>query len=229
MSTERARRWPAASQFHLRAVLLLVVLAACAAPRIERPAALRPVLVPFDYQPPRREPARPALFRLTMPPESVLPVAAETLRERGFAVERVDPRRGLLVVRYSGDPEPWVDCGTLRVRDGGELRAYPAAAASLRADRVLDGSWQLVRNLRLDARVVASLRNGGGGTAGVRATYVLTKLVDQVDADGRVLASTRETMMFETGGVGRFRKGTRCVATGRLEEEVARALTGVAS
>lgn len=209
--------------------LLLAGLAACAAPTVRPPADDRPILLPFDYTPPQRSPARPVLLAAPAAPARLLPAAAAALERRGFEIERVDPGRGLLVVRLGGPPEPWVDCGTLRISRNGTVREVPAATASLRADRVTDGDWQLLRNLRLDARVVAAVRPGADGGVGVRATYVLTQVVDQIDAAGRVLGSARETVAFETGGVGTFRKGTRCVPTGALEEEVARAVAGAGS
>lgn len=215
-----ASRWAAS-------LLLPALLAACTGVGVERSAALHPALAPFEYRPPDREPAQPVVVRLRGMPERVLPAAARTLEERGFEPEQVDPGRRLLVLRYRGAPEPWVDCGTLQVREAGEPRSRPAAAATLRADRSPDGGSQLVRSLRLDARVVVALRQQLGGRAAVRTTYVLTELVDRVGADGRVLASARETARFETGGVGSFREGMRCVATGRLEEEVARVLARV--
>lgn len=192
--------------------LATLILGACAG----GPAML---LDEVRYREPDSPPAPPVRSELGVGGRQVLEAGADALEEAGFALETVEPDRGLLIVRYSGGPEGYVNCGEIRGDDGWQ----PAAATRLDIQRFLEQpNWRAMRQMRLDARIINRLRTGDGEEElTTRATYVLTRTVDTIDDDGRILGSSRETIHFESGGVGRFAKGTRCHPTGELERGVA--------
>ena len=52
----------------------------------------------------------------------------DRLIQSPLEVDLADPERGIIVARYSGDPEPYVTCGWILVDRGGELeQVLPAA------------------------------------------------------------------------------------------------------
>jgi hypothetical protein len=83
------------------AALLCAGLAGCAAPKA--PA--------LDYLPPSGAPAAHRSALVEQPPWLVLGNIVDRLQQRGLPVTELDEAAGELVVAYSGDPEPYVDCG----------------------------------------------------------------------------------------------------------------------
>lgn len=213
-----------------------LALAACAAPP---PAADPPpprIPVERAYRPPAGPPPPP--------PTLVAPLApAAAIDALAGALARLDPelRRGSaadgtawLVLTSRGDPEPFLDCGSFEaVAPDGRVERLPAARLAVRlAVPAAAGREVLLRQLRLDGRLAVAARpEGRGSRLEVVASYVLTRTVDRVALDGRVLDSQRQTVAFESGAAGRFDQGLECRPTGRLEAaviEAAERLTGAA-
>ena len=139
-----------------------------------------------------------------------------------FTITELDEQAGFVVVRYSGDPEPYVDCGWIVTYDAGELERISAATAGASFDRMIERDpARLNRQLRLDGRMVVSLTPRGAGTVvGTSTTYVLTKVIDMAGPDGASRGQALETISFGTGESGTFAKGTRCQPNGRFERVV---------
>jgi hypothetical protein len=80
----------------------------------------------------------------------------------------------------------------------------------------------LLREMRLDALVAIEVRQDAADND-VRVTttaiYVLSKMISRIYKGGEAgPVLEREVISFVSGEVGRFQKGTSCVATGRLED-----------
>jgi len=183
----------------------------------------------FLYEPSDRRPPGAQEHRVKAPAGWLLEHVAAHLRELGMRVEQTDRgERRLLVAFYAGDPREFVDCGLVSMVAGeGEaprvLQRYSADRPETRTYRVLRGRRVgLLREMRLDARVVVGIAPGKddeGARVTSEAVYVLTKTVSRV-YEGGVAGPVldREVVGFGSGEIGRFAKGTRCVATGRLED-----------
>jgi hypothetical protein len=141
----------------------------------------------------------------------------------------------VFVVRYSGDPRDYIDCGTLSLRQssGDAPRQVNAAEDKVqlpRTSRYPDG--RLERKLRLDSRTTLYLTElpGGGTLIDDSTRYVVTKEIHTFafgggkDGKDKWLGTTRETVAFNTGEIGTFKAGTTCVATGRLEQALIQGL-----
>ena len=164
--------------------------------------------------------ARSAVIQ--QPPELLLGAIVDQLQQGPFTITEVDEEAGFVVARYSGDPEPYIDCGWIVTYDAGELERIPAATAGASFDRMIERDpARLNRQLRLDGRMVVSLTPRGAGTVvGTSTTYVLTKMIDMAGPDGSRRGQAYETISFGTGESGTFAKGTRCQPNGRFERVV---------
>jgi hypothetical protein len=179
----------------------------------------------FVYEPPGRPPRGARSHYVEAPADWLMEHMAAHLRELGLVVEQADPSQRSLVAVYAGDPREFVDCGEVRMLVDGRRprppRQYSANRPETRTYRVTRGRRVgLLREMRLDARVAVKVEPDGKG---VRVTsdviYVLTKTVSRVYRGGEAgPALDREVMSFVSDEIGRFRKGTSCVATGRLED-----------
>ena len=90
-----------------------------------------------------------------------------------------------------------------------------------RTYRMVDGKRiGLLREVRLDARLAVEVEAQGKGTrVTADAVYVLTKAISRVFKGGQPgEALDHEMMSFTSAEIGRFRKGTSCIATGKLED-----------
>ncbi|MCB9944914.1 MAG: hypothetical protein H6851_15000 [Geminicoccaceae bacterium] len=182
-----------------------------------------------DYRPPSTAPGLPARETVQGSEAAAIQGAASDIERLGFHVESVDLENGLLTADYLGDAERYVDCGSMRL--GNEGVYLPASSPRMNLNAFPDQpSWLALRQMRLDARLVARTRTVGYDTQlNATAVYVLTRTVDTLGNDGAVLGTVRETISFETGGVGRFDNGTTCHPTGELERTVANAMVTAAT
>jgi hypothetical protein len=198
------------------AVLLTAGLCACAGPRTPE----------LDYLPPSAAPARDRSALVEQQPWLVLGNVLDHLQQRGLPVTAVDEAAGELVVAYSGDPEPYVDCGWIVTYREDDLDRLPAATADASFARRWNGRVVRVeRDLRLDARMTVRVEPAGEDAV-VRAVsaYELTKTVAPQAAE-RPLHT--ETISFPTGASAAFSSGTTCQPNGALERLVLDALPQV--
>ena len=195
--------------------LIAVGLGACAAPPPPRPPQVG-YLAPSGFPPG----ARSAVIR--QQPDLVLGNIVDRLQQDDFEITELDEQAGFVVARYSGDPEPFVDCGWIVTYATGELDRIPAATQAASFDRLIQRDpATLNRQLQLDGRMVVTLTPRGGNTVvSTSTTYVMTKTVDLTDANGAARGEAREIISFDTGESGTFTKGTRCQPNGRLERVV---------
>jgi hypothetical protein len=179
----------------------------------------------FLYRPPDRPPRGERNHYVEAPPEWLLDQVAAHLRELGLKVEETNKTERRVVARYSGDPREFVDCGVVEMLIDGQRsvppKQYSANRPETRTYRASDGRRiGFLREMRLDARVAVEVEaQGKGSRVTTNAIYVLTKTISRVYKGGEPGAVIdREVMSFESTEIGRFKKGTSCVATGRLED-----------
>ncbi|MGI9509565.1 MAG: hypothetical protein ACR2QJ_09485 [Geminicoccaceae bacterium] len=204
----------------------LAVLTALAVSGCATNAPLRDMV---GYVPPTSLPA-PAKRTLVADKKDV--VWAELvgfLDSSSFKIDHVDEDEGLLVARYSGDPEPFVDCGSIVTHQGGTLGQISGSAQTVALSYELDKEpVTLNRSLKLDSRIIIRLVEQSRGTViKTDTTYVVTKTVDVEDTEGAVRRGSRETVSFEAGGRGEFDKGTACQPNGSLDLAVLESLPNI--
>ena len=195
------------------AAVVAASLGGCGGPR---PPAL-------DYLPPSGNPAATPSVVVRQPSWLVWSSILDHLEQRGVPVGDLDEAAGEMVVRYTGDPEPYVDCGWIVTYRKDELERTPAAAAVATFQRRWHGKLVMVeRDLELDARMTVQVEPDGE-TAVVRtdSTYGLTKSVAPQAAEQPLHS---ETIGFHSGESGTFSSGTVCQPTGALERLVLDAL-----
>lgn len=209
----RAKSWGAA-------VLLLPALALLA------PAEVAAVeRNSFAYAPPER-PARGARSRyVDVPTDLAMEQIAARLKAAGFQVIAANPEERLVLAQYGGDPRDYLDCGLVKLlvagKPGNPPKQYSADRPETRTYRTVRGRRVgLLREMRLDARLAVRVEpRGKGARVTSEAIYVATKAMSRLFKGGVAgPVMIREVVSFKSSEVGRFRKGTRCVSTGRLEE-----------
>lgn len=216
------------------AVLLLLgastaLAAGCAPPPSAAPPVYGREPVERAYRPPTEPTPPPPPVEVALAPEAAIAALAEALGGEERRVRRGSEADGTawLALTSSGDPEPFVDCGSfeLPAADGSSNRIPAARLATRIPLQPAERREVLLRQLRLDGRLLLTAApTATGSRLETRASYVLTRTIDRVALDGRVLDSQRETIAFETGGLGRFAQGIVCRPTGRLEQAVADAV-----
>ncbi len=197
---------------------LLLAAAAAGAAAAERNS--------FAYDPPDRPPRGARIRYVELPAELALNQIAAHLRGQGLTVEKVDESERLVVARFSGDPRDYVDCGVVRMLVDGKAarppKQYSANRPETRTYRTVRGGRRvgILRELHLDARVAVRVEESGKGARVTSdAIYVLTKTSSRLFKGGEPgPAVNREVASFKSSEIGRFKKGTSCIASGRLED-----------
>ena len=198
------------------ALALIPALAACGTP--DRPE--------LDYLPPSGAPAASRSAFVQQQPWLVWGNLLDHLQQQGLQFAELDEPSGEIVVAYSGDPEPYVDCGWIISYGEDDLDRIPAARSEASFQRRIDGDLVVLeRDLRLAARMNVKLEPDGEATV-VRAdsTYLLTKSVTPEDSQEPL---HEETIRFGTGESASFVSTTTCQANGALERLVLDALPAI--
>jgi hypothetical protein len=193
--------------------LLMGALSACAIDTGQPPR--------LSYAPPDERPTESGSANVGQPAGMIWNQLLDRLIQASLQIDLADPERGIIVARYSGDPEPYVTCGWILVGQGDDAGQVPAVGdASFK--RMVEGHrLEVNRGMNLDARLVVEVQPGGDDAAVTTgANYVLTKTVVAADRSGRQRGSAREVVSFSGDGRGKFGKGTICQATGALERVV---------
>jgi hypothetical protein len=213
-------------------IVITLGLAACGTPadrppQIPYPAPSAPPPAPagspqIGYLAPTGLPPAPRSSLVELEPDLVVGNVVDRLQQSAFTVTHLDEQAGHVVVVYSGDPEPYVNCGWIVAYETGQLERIPAASATASFDHAVEQDLlELNRQLRLDGRMIVDLEPEGPNTlVSTDTTYVLTKIVDTAGPDGRSRGQSRETISFKTGESAKFSKGTLCQPTGSFERAV---------
>lgn len=200
------------TRIDLRTAAVTVLLAGVAGCATPEPPEL-------DYLPPLGPPAAERSAFVRQQPWLVWGNILDYLQQQGAQVSTDDEGLGELVVVYSGDPQPYVDCGWIVTYEDEELDRVPAAGSDASFLRRRDGEVvTLERELRLDAHMRVQVEPSGEDTVvSTDSTYMLTKTISSTGAEQPFHA---ETVEFHTGESGAFSAGTVCQANGELERLV---------
>lgn len=181
------------------------------------------------YVPPTSLPAQPKRTLVAEERERVWSRLVNFFQSSAFEIEHIDQKESLLVARYSGNPYPYIDCGSIVTHQDGALDQIAGSASAIALQYKIDGeSVVLNRLLSLDSRIIISLADQLQGTViETDTTYIVTKMVDVVDRSGGIKEGSRETVSFEAGNRGEFSKGTTCQPNGALDLAVLQSLPNV--
>ena len=221
----------------LAAIMLLVGCAGAppAAPQRGAASEARPGLQQVSYEPPE-PPARSISGLAVSQPwwevEQRLSANVLAIPDAELAPGRSG---AVFVVRYSGDPRDYINCGKINLQDkaGGGAKQVDATSDKVQLPRTSrHPKGRLERKMRLDSRSTLHLTElpGGGTLIDDSTRYVVTKEIHTWAFGGgetgqdKWQGATRETIAFNTGESGTFGAGTVCVATGRLEEALLQGL-----
>jgi hypothetical protein len=205
-------------QGRLPAVLTVLMIAGCSTP-----ATLKDMV---GYVPPTSLPAEPKRTLVAEEKGLVWSQLVSLLEASAFEVDLADESKSLIVARYSGDPEPFIDCGSIVTHQSGALGQIAGSAPSVQLSYELEQEPVVLdRTLNLDSRIIIRLADQPQGTViQTDTTYVVTKIVDVVDGSGNVRDGSRETISFKAGNRGEFSKGTSCQPNGSLDLAVLKSL-----
>lgn len=171
------------------------------------------------YLPPTDSSVRASEIRIPQSDRFVWEHLLDRLQQSPLTVELADRQAGLIVSRYRGDPEPYVDCGWI-IAYGPEdtVRTPGARAEAAFGWRDRDKRLNVRRSLDLNGRMVVRLQPAGAATLlAVNSTYVVTKALQVASPSGELEGPHYEIVSFTTDEQGRFAKGTVCRPTGELE------------
>ena len=192
-------------------------------------APSKPMKDMVGYVPPTSLPAPPKKTLVADPKAEVWAELVGFLENSEFTIDHIDEEKSLLVARYSGNPEPYVDCGSIVTHQGGTLGQIAGSSPSVALNYELEQQPVILnRTLNLDSRIIIRLIEQARGTViQTDTTYVVTKTVDVEQSSGAIQEGSRETVSFEAGGRGEFSKGTACQPNGSLDLAVLQSLPNI--
>lgn len=165
------------------------------------------------------------------PKDEVWNTAVPALGKQFFVINNLDKSSGLINVSYSGDPEKYVDCGSissyLKNARGERTYAFPAAAKAQTYEVMQGGMlYQVSRKMDVEGRVNLIFENTGDNKTKVTAnTRYLVKRDITVTQHGGPTRRSSDSISFNSGGSGSFPaaadgRATECVSTGALEAAI---------
>lgn len=191
------------------------------------------------YTPPAVQPPSMDSKTVLRPYDQVWKDSADTLARGPWVIDTLDRNTGVMVLRFSGNPEKYLDCGTVdgsvsNLRPGAQItRAYqfPAASANQTYEQPVDGNiYDVTRTMGLAGTINVRLRQEGkkATRAAVNAQYDVTRTASISNTPtGRVYAPIKDSVSFASHSQGTLPgpgRATQCVATGELEREVLAAI-----
>ena len=143
----------------------------------------------------------------------------------GFVLVGADKDTGVITLTYSGNPEPYVDCGyiTSYVKNVRGERRYQFAASTASTEYELMTGREIVsitRRMELDARIAVTVTPIGDKDTRISAAarYVLSRTMFVRDAQGGV-QSISHRINFTSDQEGTFPGTVACRPSGTLEAE----------
>lgn len=145
-----------------------------------------------------------------------------------FYIDRLDESKGELQVRYSGDPQSYVDCGrvsnTVKLPEGDKTFDFAAASPYQQYQIMRKGKmFQVERRMGLTAsvRMVFSDVEAEKTRVAAASTYNLTRDQSVVGGGNSKPLLLNDTISFNTGESGTFpNAATKCQPNGKLEAEL---------
>jgi hypothetical protein len=147
-----------------------------------------------------------------------------------FLLQNANSQGATMTLRFSGDPEPYVDCGRIvsEAKNAKGKRKYDFPASSARQQYEIVGKkglYAVDRRMTLEAKIQVALNEVGPAKTRARAKayYTLTKTILVRRVGALAGDTTRDKVEFDSAGAGVFqvggKDGTVCRATGKLEAE----------
>lgn len=203
------------------AILVMLAFAGC--------GPSKPFRDMVGYVPPTSLPAQPKRTMVQDQPHQVWNNLISFLQRSNFEVDHTDGNKKLIIARYSGNPEPYIDCGSIVTHENGALGQIAGSAENVVLnDRLDDQPVILKRALNLDSRIIIRLQEQRQGTVvSTDTTYVVTKTVDIETPFGNISEGSRETVSFSAGNRAEFSKGTACQPNGFLDVAILQSLPNV--
>jgi hypothetical protein len=149
-----------------------------------------------------------------------------------FVINNLDQSSGFVNLSFSGDPEKFVDCGSVvsNVHDAEGDRSYTIVGARARqsyqqvgTNRVL---YQVERSVALEGRanIIIEELSQSSSKATVNARYVLTRTLQATASGSRVPQIAKEEVSFSTSDSGSFQGNGQfamtCRSNGALEKQL---------
>ena len=181
------------------------------------------------YVPPTSLPAPAKRTLVRDDIESTWTHLIDFLERSSFEIETADRAKNLLVARYSGDPEPYIDCGSIVTHEGGILSQITGSTQTANLNYKLENEPVVLdRTLNLDSRIIVTLTDQSPDTViNTDTTYVVTKTIDIVGKSGEITQGNRETISFNAGDRSEFSKGTSCQPNGFLDLAVLESIPNI--
>lgn len=164
---------------------------------------------------------------ITKPREQVWKNIIPSLGSSFFVINNIDKDSGFINISYSGNPEKYIDCGTIDsyVKNArGERRYNFPAASAYQVYETMENGLNLIfyeRKMNLEGRinVIVQEVSPDSTLVTVNIKYVVTKDVAISNPQGHS-AHLNDSISFNTNGSASFPQTTICHATGALEREV---------
>lgn len=168
---------------------------------------------------------------IAKPRAEVWKAAVPALARQFFVINNMDQSSGLINLSYSGDPERYVDCGTVSVTYPGRQPVnFPGARADQSYDAINPGigPYTVHRRMQLEGRVNLIFEETAPNTTRVTANtrYILNREVNAVRSSGSPAGNLRHTISFNTNQSASFPAapsapdGVECNPTGQMEREI---------
>jgi len=183
----------------------------------------------IGYVPPTSLPAQPKRTLVADDNEQVWLQLIDFLEASAFDIDHIDEENNFLVARFSGNPEPYIDCGSIVTHHQGTLEQISGSASTVALNYEVDQEPVFLnRLLSLDSRIIIRIADQPQGTViDTDTTYVVTKTVNMTDLSGDIHEGSRETVSFKAGNRGEFSKGTTCQPNGSLDLAVLKSLPNI--
>ncbi|MGI9492256.1 MAG: hypothetical protein ACR2QF_07665 [Geminicoccaceae bacterium] len=174
------------------------------------------------YVPPTSLPSQPKRTMVQDSPSSVWNHLIAFLQNSDFEIDHADGEKGLIVARYHGSPERYVDCGSIVIHENGALREIPGAVEEVVLNvKQNDLPVLLKRGVSLESRIIIRLQEQNLGTVvSTDTTYTVTKTVDMEPWPQAMAEESHEVISFSAGKRAEFTKGTACQPNGALDVAV---------
>lgn len=163
------------------------------------------------------------------PREAVWNASIPELGKKFYVINNLDKTSGLINLSYTGDPEQYIDCGSIKsyVKNARGERTYdfPGSQAT-QVYEVMNSSglFFVERKMSLEGRMNLIFEEIGPTTTRVTAStrYVVTRNVTVRSPANNIPQSGTNSIAFNSGAGAAFPanadgQATECFATGKLE------------
>jgi len=201
---------------HIFSIPLIFLLAACAGK--------------VEYTPPSMAPSIDNTMEVQSSKDKVWKTLVTNLGKEFFVINNLDKDSGLINVSYSGDPQLYIDCGSIYsyVKNmRGERSHYVDGAQKVADYEVMDGNLYFIhREMSLEGRIniIVVPTTKTTTQVSVNTRYLVTKKTSARLPD-RYVGSHSDTISFNSGQSATFPGSgkttpTTCIPTGKLERDI---------